>query len=100
MHSVIADALSARFASSQRPLPVVALRRGLRPNPLSLQAQYGPSIIDDLDSLKDTLSKRRDRTWAGLRQSKARHRQYSSLTPSGSLEKRAQLDPQIDPMTV
>ncbi len=68
MHAVIAQAMAARFSTSERPLPVVALRSGLRPNALDRPAQFGPSVIEDLDSLVDTLSKRKDRTWAGLRQ--------------------------------
>jgi hypothetical protein len=72
MHAVIAQALSTRFTTTQRPLPVVALRSGLRPSPFELPAQYGSSVIDDLDSLIDTLSKRKDRTWAGLRQTATR----------------------------
>jgi hypothetical protein len=67
MHAVIAQAMSARFSAVARPLPVVVLRNGLRPNRYDRSSQYGATAIDNLESLRDVLSKRNPVSWNGMR---------------------------------
>lgn len=66
IHSVVANALYDRFASS-RPLGAVALGAAPVPNPQKLPSRAAPVRIPSLNALAYTMSERVDGAWNGLR---------------------------------